>query len=254
MAWGCFSSLPCPYRKWDEEARDYMLAGLSLIGLFHGLIWWGLCLLLVKWLIVPRIIVAVILGLTLPALSGFIHVDGYMDCCDAIFSRRDLAERQRILKDSSVGAFAVIGLVLIFLLQCAAMYEAAYRMELIPLFVVIPVISRMMSSEAVWSYRSLSTSQYHKSLSSEQLKNRKKAEAFMSISTLLVIIGFFLIFDREELFKLVTAFDLVLVIELAAHFISCRAARKNLGGMSGDISGFAITISEAAAMVAMAVI
>lgn len=34
-----------------------------------------------------------------------------MDCCDAILSRRDLRERQRILKDSTCGAFRVIALV-----------------------------------------------------------------------------------------------------------------------------------------------
>ena len=49
--------------------------------------------------------------------TGFLHLDGYMDVCDAVLSRRDLATRQRILKDSHCGAFAVICMVLLALAQ-----------------------------------------------------------------------------------------------------------------------------------------
>lgn len=50
-------------------------------------------------------------------VTGFMHLDGYMDVCDAVLSRRELATRQRILKDSHCGAFAVIGMVLLALCQ-----------------------------------------------------------------------------------------------------------------------------------------
>lgn len=254
MSWGCFSAIPCPYKKWDEDARDYMLAELPLIGLMHGLVWWGLYWLLIKWLVIPKVIGAVVLGLALPGLAGFIHMDGYMDCCDAIFSRRDLAERQRILKDSTVGAFAAIGLVALLMLQCAAMYEAMQRPEFVPLMIVIPVLSRAMSAEAVWSYAPLSRSQYNKTLNLSQKKERTRAKWLILFLVLTILILFFVIFDRANLLKLVSAFDVILIIELAAHYISCKAARNNLGGMSGDISGFAITISEVAAILAMALL
>ena len=110
MAWGMFLAIPCPLRRWNEKAREKMLVCLPLVGLAVGGIWLGLYLLLRH---------AAIGGLyaflmaALPWLvTGFMHLDGYMDVCDAVLSRRELATRQRILKDSHCGAFAVIGMVL----------------------------------------------------------------------------------------------------------------------------------------------
>lgn len=257
MAWGCFSRIPCPYKKWDEEARDYMLTCLPLIGLIHGVVLWGLYLALHQWLQIPNLLTAVLLALAIPGLAGFIHVDGYMDCCDAIFSQRDLAERQRILKDSSVGAFAVIGLVALFMIQAAAMYVAIDRVELAPVLIMIPVISRALSAEAVFSKRPLTHSQYNRNggeLDPLKKKSRALAQSIMTIIVILLILAFFAIFDRANILKLVTNYDIILVAELIAHLIACGAARKNLGGMSGDISGFAITISEAVAVLAMALV
>ena len=104
-------AIPCPLRRWNEKAREKMLVCLPLVGLAVGGIWLGLYLLLRH---------AAIGGLyaflmaALPWLvTGFMHLDGYMDVCDAMLSRRELATRQRILKDSHCGAFAVIGMVLL---------------------------------------------------------------------------------------------------------------------------------------------
>ena len=115
MAWGMFLAIPCPLRRWNEKAREKMLVCLPLVGLAVGGIWLGLYLLLRH---------AAIGGLyaflmaALPWLvTGFMHLDGYMDVCDAVLSRRELATRQRILKDSHCGAFAVIGMVLLALCQ-----------------------------------------------------------------------------------------------------------------------------------------
>ncbi len=96
MAWGMFLAIPCPLRRWNEKAREKMLVCLPLVGLAVGGIWLGLYLLLRH---------AAIGGLyaflmaALPWLvTGFMHLDGYMDVCDAVLSRRELATRQRILE------------------------------------------------------------------------------------------------------------------------------------------------------------
>ena len=84
MAWGCFWRSPCPLRRWNEKAREKMLVCLPLVGLAVGGIWLGLYLLLRH---------AAIGGLyaflmaALPWLvTGFMHLDGYMDVCDAVLS------------------------------------------------------------------------------------------------------------------------------------------------------------------------
>ena len=96
MAWGMFLAIPCPLRRWNEKAREKMLVCLPLVGLAVGGIWLGLYLLLRH---------AAIGGLyaflmaALPWLvTGFMHLDGYMDVCDAVLSRRELATRLPIGK------------------------------------------------------------------------------------------------------------------------------------------------------------
>lgn len=254
MAWGCFSAIPCPYKKWDESARNLMLAALPFIGLMHGLIWWAAAWLLTMYFDTPRLLAAALLALLLPALSGFIHVDGYMDCCDAIFSRRDLAERQRILKDSSVGAFAAIALAALLMLQTAAMYEILVLPEYFPILALVPMLTRLMSAEAVWKFPPLATSQYSRLAEESSRKSYRLPERCMEITTLIAVVIFYVLFSFEGIFTIWTSFDMILVAAILAHFIACYGARKNLGGMSGDISGFAITIGEAAAIIVAAII
>ena len=49
------------------------------------------------------------------ALTGGLHLDGLMDTCDAIFSRRDRQTRLQILSDTHAGSFAVMGCVVVVL-------------------------------------------------------------------------------------------------------------------------------------------
>ena len=57
------------------------------------------------------------------------HMDGFMDVNDAIMSRRPLEDRLRILKDSTVGAFAVITVMFLVL----AMYVASFSFFIKPM-------------------------------------------------------------------------------------------------------------------------
>ena len=127
MAWGMFLTIPCPKKIWRERARRKMLACLPLIGLIVGGIW-ALCAWLGSFL--PQPLAALLCAAAPWLITGFMHLDGYMDVCDAVLSRRDLETRQRILKDSHCGAFAVICLMLLTLCQWAVFLSA----EALPLW------------------------------------------------------------------------------------------------------------------------
>ena len=112
MAWGMFLAIPCPRKIWSEGARQKMLVCMPLVGLLAGGVWAG------AWLLLrgaPGPVRAAVCAAVPWLVTGFMHLDGYMDVCDAVLSRRDLATRQRILKDSHCGAFAVICMVLLAL-------------------------------------------------------------------------------------------------------------------------------------------
>jgi adenosylcobinamide-GDP ribazoletransferase len=54
--------------------------------------------------------------------SGGLHLDGLADCLDGLMGR-DPAQRLAIMRDSRIGAFGAIGLVLVLMLEVAAVAE-----------------------------------------------------------------------------------------------------------------------------------
>lgn len=60
------------------------------------------------------IIVSLIIGIL---LTGAIHEDGFADCCDGFGGGWSKEQRLRIMKDSQLGTYGVLGLLMIFLLK-----------------------------------------------------------------------------------------------------------------------------------------
>jgi len=230
MAWGMFCSIPCPCKKWDEAARPWMIVYFPAVGLAVGAVWALAARLFGLWGFTGLFAAAVLTAIPY-FLTGFVHLDGFLDCCDAILSRRELAERQRILKDPHVGSFAVLGACFLFLGVFAAFGDfdcGKWRALLL-----IPVCSRCVTGLAVTCLRPMGTSQYAGGFRAA----RKTAQTCVLAALLLAALaGSVLLAGRPGLSAAVCAAG-------AALFV-WRGVRQ-LGGMSGDISGFALTLGEA---------
>ena len=237
MCQSMFCAIPFPGNLWDEKARDKMLLFLPLVGLEMGALWAVLA-----WLCGALNFPALVRGLVLavyPYLAaGFIHLDGYMDVTDAVKSCRSLERRREILKDSHVGAFAVIGIALLLLSQFACMASvpegADYRILLF-----VPAVSRCGSSLAVTVLKPMNTSQY-----ASQQKPKSHVAVLMSETVLFVAAGF----------ALCGRYGLVLLGCLAGYGFALRKAYRSLEGMNGDISGYALTIGELCAVAVLAIL
>jgi adenosylcobinamide-GDP ribazoletransferase len=83
-------------------------------------------------------------------LSGGIHMDGFMDTCDAVHSYGSREKRLEILKDPHVGAFAVIGGIVYFILDLGIWTEAG-REEIL-LLCLLFVLSRALSAFAAVTF------------------------------------------------------------------------------------------------------
>lgn len=70
-------------------------------------------------------------------LSGGLHLDGLADVCDGIFSSRSREKIFDIMKDSRVGTFGVIGLVLYFLGMWVALKQANWQVVFL-----FPIVGR----------------------------------------------------------------------------------------------------------------
>ena len=68
----------------------------------------------------PPLLSAAVLAVLLAALTRALHLDGFMDCCDALLGGFSRERRLEIMRDSHVGAFAVTGVVGLLLIKVAA--------------------------------------------------------------------------------------------------------------------------------------
>ena len=171
-------------------------------------------------------------------VTGFLHLDGYMDVTDAVKSWRDPERRREILKDSHVGSFAVIGVVLLLLAQFAFFASMSTGTNLL-ILLFIPAVSRCCSALAVTVLRPMSTSQY---------ANQKTPKSHTAVLT--VLLCAFLVLG----FLVCGKYGFSLVGCLLGYAFALRLGYTSLEGMNGDISGYALTLGELWAVAVTALI
>ena len=79
------------------------------------------------------------------AVTGGIHMDGYLDTADAMASWQPRERRLEILKDSNAGAFAVISCAVWFPLQFGICVQAGEERAL-PLLCCTFALSRSLAA------------------------------------------------------------------------------------------------------------
>ena len=117
-----YSRIPVPQVEWKEENRRYSLCFFPVIGVVIGIIQILLWILCSKYGIGRGLYAA--LAVAVPVMvTGGIHLDGYMDVHDAKGCMGDRERKLQVMKDSRIGAFAAIYLILYFILQFGMFYE-----------------------------------------------------------------------------------------------------------------------------------
>lgn len=149
ISFSTYSKLPVPHFEWKKEDMQYVLLFFPWVGAALALIeavWYFLCDQILHFSSFAYVLTAT--GLVILITGGF-HLDGYMDTMDAIHSYKPAEEKRQILKDSHIGAFAVIMLVLYFLFYVAFLYELSQSAEESQQYIVLWlagfVISRALS-------------------------------------------------------------------------------------------------------------
>ncbi|MBI4288857.1 MAG: adenosylcobinamide-GDP ribazoletransferase [Chloroflexi bacterium] len=136
-ALGFLTILPTPRRAGGGKfARS--LVYFPVVGLLIGLLLWGVDLLLRMALPLP--LESALLIAVLAVLTGGLHLDGFMDTCDGL-GGRDPEHRLAIMKDSRVGAFGVVGALVLLLVKYGALVSLAPPLRAVAL-VLMPVMGR----------------------------------------------------------------------------------------------------------------
>jgi adenosylcobinamide-GDP ribazoletransferase len=128
---------PTPLRhKVTTTTSGQSLTYFPLVGLILGAILLGLHYGLT--LILPSSVVNALLIIVLVILTGAHHLDGFIDTCDGVIAGKSRKERLAIMSDTKVGAFGIVGVILLLLLKYVSLSSA----PILPALLLMPTLSR----------------------------------------------------------------------------------------------------------------
>ncbi|MEV4616374.1 adenosylcobinamide-GDP ribazoletransferase [Kitasatospora sp. NPDC049258] len=122
FAFGTLSVLRVRVDRWDRPTAGRAMLAAPLVGLVLGGLAAG-----VGALVAPRggaLLAAVAAVAALAGLTRGLHLDGLADVADGLGSGKPAEDALRIMKQSDIGPFGVLTLLLVLLAQVAALAEA----------------------------------------------------------------------------------------------------------------------------------
>ncbi|MFD5128266.1 adenosylcobinamide-GDP ribazoletransferase [Streptomyces olindensis] len=123
FAFGTLTVFPVRVTRWDREAARGGMLCAPLAGLAVGAAAAALGLVLLFLGAGP--LLAAVAGVAVPAvLTRGLHLDGLADTADGLGSGKPAEDALRIMKQSDIGPFGVVALVLVLLAQVAALAQA----------------------------------------------------------------------------------------------------------------------------------
>lgn len=242
MAVSMFTIIPLPHNIWDDEGGKHIMKFYPVVGLIVGFIWYGVYKVL-QLLGASTMITAAIIMIVPFILTGMLHLDGFMDVCDALLSRGSKEEKLRILKDSHTGAFAVIALAMLFTVNFAAVYTIV-DINTNPLgFIFIPIISRSLIGYLL--------------LSKEAMKGSSLGAFFKQgtgvVDRALLMMALIVATFTAIVFINVNAGIMVSVMIVTALLLVDNCCRE-FDGISGDTAGFGLVMAETVGILILALI
>ncbi|MFW2488245.1 adenosylcobinamide-GDP ribazoletransferase [Clostridium chromiireducens] len=242
MSLSMFTVLPTPYVEWDDEGVKNMMKFYPVVGLIVGAIW-SIIYYLMDISNVSIILKSIVVMMVPFIVTGMLHLDGFMDVCDAILSRRDREEKLRILKDSRTGAFSVISLVMLFFLQFGGMHSILEKNVQFYILILIPIVSRSSVAYFLLSRVTIKES----TLGTYFKKGTNKIDRIiMVISVIIMLVISFFVLNIYGL--LMTG---LIIIGVTWSVEKCR---KEFGGISGDVAGFALVVGEVIGILTLGIV
>ncbi|MGN0405119.1 MAG: adenosylcobinamide-GDP ribazoletransferase [Bariatricus sp.] len=240
IAFSMYSRLPMPVIEWNEKNMKYAMCFFPLIGVVTG----GMQYLVGSVMYhaaVGRILFAAVMTLIPVVISGGIHLDGFMDTMDALGSCGDRQKKLEILKDSHSGAFAVMGMGC-YLVWSLGIWSELTEEMLAPA-ACIYVISRALSGYSVVTFPAAKDSGLARTF-----QDGAQKKAVQITSALWLLAGAALMLWADVWAAMGAAIG-----ALCSWVYYRRICRKQFGGVTGDLAGFFLQVSELAMLTGMVV-
>ena len=232
-----FTRIPCP--KWVDHSEEYLNKSSKyfplmgwIVGGFSALIYFG------GTYIFP-VSIAILLSMVASIwITGAFHEDGLADVCDGFGGGWTKEKILLIMKDSRVGAFGVIGLVMVLLIKYVSLSSIPSMGKLFVPFIIVSA----HSLSRFFAVTFLMTHEYARDAEGSKSK---------PLTTKLSPIGFFeaLVFGILPLalfsihYKKYELFILIVPV-MITKFLLGRFFKKWIGGYTGDCLGATQQICE----------
>ncbi len=187
----------------------------------------------------PPLLAAALLTAALVLLTRALHLDGFMDSCDALLGGFERRRRLEILRDPHVGAFAVVGLASLLLLKLTAL-AALPQTSRLSVLLLFPCLSRwgMLLAMEMFPY----------------IRREGLGTAFFGNRGRWPLIGGLCLALSAAMGLAGTTGVLLLALASAVSWAVGYWAARALGGLTGDLYGAVNETAEASVLVAAAVL
>ena len=237
FAFGTFTRIPVRAPKQlSVRTAAWGICLAPLVGLLLSLIAEALAL-ATRWAIPgwdDRLLVAVIAIAALAALTGGIHLDGLTDTADGLASGADADRAVAIMRRSDVGALGVITVVLVLLMQIAALNTALLAGRGTLALVGGAVVSRLA---IVWACRRGTKAARSDGLGATVIGSVPLAAVAVVTVVAALVLAFGAIAEDDVARSFVVNILVALVLSLAAGEVVRRYCERRLGGLTGDVLG-----------------
>lgn len=223
-----YSRIPAGKIDYSEENLTKAFRYFPLVGIFVSGIGAGIFLLCN--LIFPHS-VSVMAALAVVVLAtGAIHEDGFSDFFDGFGGGRTRERILAIMKDSTVGAYGVIALILLFLTKFS-LYLSISAAALPAVMIAAHASSRFMPIAMI------NTSRYARTENSKAMHTRRKVD---NVSTLIA-----LFFAAAPLIFIPWKISVVIVLLYFAAFVALKKyTERKIDGFTGDVLGALVQFEE----------
>jgi adenosylcobinamide-GDP ribazoletransferase len=247
-ATGFLSRLPMPARHFEEHdgTLSRAVAMFPLAGLVIGLAP-GLAVLLLSWVSASSALAALLALTLLIAITGALHEDGLADSADAFGARGGRDHMLEIMKDSRIGAYGVLALMVTFSLRATALtvlLAAAGGWNGLLALLAVAAISR---TAMVWHWNELPPARLD-----GVAKSAGAPEAASARLAMLLGGGVFVVLAALSCGLLTAA--IALAISTAAARLWTARVQTRLDGHTGDTIGATQQITETGCLVTLALL
>lgn len=218
--------IPLPQVELDENKISSSLPFFPLVGTIIGGIL-ALIYILGQKLLQRQVIVGIIIVMNV-IITGGMHLDGFADTADGLFCFGNREKKLHVMRDSCVGAYGVMGLILVILLKYLFLLSLSETYT-VPALAIFPTISRWMMVYAVLFYP------YSRKNGMGKAFLNQKTTVFIFASIIAMVVSYMCI-------------GFAGLIILCGAFVVCyifiQYLFKQLGGMTGDTYGAVNEFSE----------